>query len=227
MIAYKELIIKADENFAVAENTMFNAPKKLQELGFNRAKVEGSPELNSRELELIQKYRLKYPTYKFITKSQVKTFCKKYNLVYGETSLYKGTIPKKNLKEITEFKVLPEDRNIENFTWGRWETCNRFFQDFKKKHQEALINKRTIRISLGFCCGKGDYRFEDFHENFSIIAPQKDFKTSTKIKNFKIKSKVKPDDPVVLFKIIKNIFIIVTAWDKEALTPEIFDERKN
>lgn len=90
---------------------------KLKKFGFNKTKeftkLSKNIELfnkNSNLANIIKKYQTTYPLNKFITLQQVETICNKYNLVLGETSLYTGFVPKKNLKEIADFQgIKPED----------------------------------------------------------------------------------------------------------------------
>jgi hypothetical protein len=53
-----------------------------------------------KDAQIVQKYQLKYPQYKFIFWDQVHSICHKYNLVCGVVGQYKGDVPMKNLKEI-------------------------------------------------------------------------------------------------------------------------------
>jgi hypothetical protein len=50
--------------------------------------------------ELAQEYRKKYPDLKFITESQVKGLCEKYNLIIRGVSDYIGNVPEQKLFEI-------------------------------------------------------------------------------------------------------------------------------
>jgi hypothetical protein len=51
----------------------------------------------------LQHFSFTYPQYKFIPEKEAKAICKKYGLVMGDSSLYKGDIPLKNLKEMETF----------------------------------------------------------------------------------------------------------------------------
>jgi len=94
--------------------------------------------------------------------------------------------------------------------------------EFSEKQQEELKNGKMIRVWEGFMC-RSRYSLDN-NMIFSIIAPQREFD----LKKKKIKKyKIEPEDPVVLYEITDKLFIIITAWDKEALAPEIFNENKN
>ena len=92
---------------------------RLREIGFkNVVEVkEGTEILDKKKMNeelarLIQYYQYRYPLNKFITKEQVDIICKKYNLVCGELSRFKGFVPDKNLREIESFNLRGEDEIV-------------------------------------------------------------------------------------------------------------------
>ena len=62
--------------------------------------------------ETVKMVARKYPFNKFITEDIVKQICKKYNLVFGDVSQFKGFVPQKNLDEITRF--------LKNYDFNLW-----------------------------------------------------------------------------------------------------------
>lgn len=108
-IASEKMLAQANEIIA---NTTVNKTKVelLQSLGFGQARevLESSDkikvlDLSTKQIELVRRYAIEYPSYKFITEKQVKHICHKYGLVFGDVSDYKGFVPEKNLKEIEQF----------------------------------------------------------------------------------------------------------------------------
>ena len=111
---------------------------RLKDIGFkNVVEVkEGDVILNKKKMNeelarLIQYYQRQYPLNKFITKEQVDIICKKYNLVCGELSRFKGFVPDKNLKEIESFNLKTQDEMVSflvkdiRFTFGSLEEDER------------------------------------------------------------------------------------------------------
>ncbi len=78
--------------------------KRLKELGFTYAKQadikEGLSQLSEGEIGIIEAeklhyYQIRYPNNKYITLTQVKTKCEKYNLLFADVCRYKGFVPSK------------------------------------------------------------------------------------------------------------------------------------
>lgn len=88
-------------------------PKKVERLtnfGFKTSKDvtaiadnKKEKDFQSKLIEAISYYRIKFPNYKFVPESTVKAICEKYGLVSGEAHQYKGFVPDKNLTEIERF----------------------------------------------------------------------------------------------------------------------------
>jgi hypothetical protein len=202
--------------------------KLMQDLGFvNAGNVEevraqeykrSSAELNA---NIVNKYKQKYPQYKFIFKDQVREICKKYGLLCGEASLYKGDIPLKNLKEIEEFKVSDEDKYyMLYYSTIRAIDVNRVLQDdftsvesfadlAEKKRREQKIKgtmsyyEYTMRIPFFICAPKSDMKIEGY-----------------KTEGVFLKREI--PDPIVLHY-VKDGFLIVTKWGIEGDDPIVND----
>jgi hypothetical protein len=98
--------------------------ERLMRLGFDQAKPvaetesirQAKQENDARKkalkefAEMIERKMFIDPTHKFITEAMVAQICEKYDLYHGRARLYRGDIPEKNLREIEEFKLVPEER---------------------------------------------------------------------------------------------------------------------
>lgn len=214
--------------------------ERLKKIGFQKSKecIEAEKEIkrieaiksdnaNKESLAIaIEYFSVKYPQYKFITESSVKTICKKYGLVYGDVSSYKGTVPDKNLKHIEDFKINEDDMcyntrsRITSFMFSlpdeRWTVCS------KKEYDAFKYN--TERGSYS------DIVYEKRICPLEIAAPPSDFDlTEKEIKEFKVVTKHVPD-PVVLQPVYyggKKHYLIVTAWGKEAEDELVFNQINN
>lgn len=89
---------------------------RLKKLGFTKAKPINQAFTHQAKLnqasdlvKVIEYMRVRYPQYKYITEAEVKTLCQKYGLIIGDAEQYTGDIPEKNLKDIEQFRLFPED----------------------------------------------------------------------------------------------------------------------
>lgn len=173
-----------------------NAPKLIQ-LGFFQCqevkKYQTVEQIRNHGL-LAEEYAQKYPLYKFITRKQVDQICKKYKLLLGSVSLYKGTIPAKSIKEIINFRV--EDSDLEETLYG-------FF-------------KWDLLLPIGVTRTEETKPTDSKNRAMSICAP----KTMMNMEGQKIVgNEIVPKDPIVLHP-VKGGFFIVAAWGG----PEASDE---
>lgn len=112
---HNEFFNAGDKLLATAK-AFLNTPTKvsdekvsqLNEFGFTKSKdvvydLENEIQTTKEKIEAINYFRTKYPNYKFIDDKAAKKICKKYGLVLGEVSLFKGFVPQKNIDDITLF----------------------------------------------------------------------------------------------------------------------------
>lgn len=146
----------------------------------------------------ITQYSQKYPQYKFILKEQVVEICKKYGLVCGEANLYKGTIPDKNIQEIANFSVLPED------VW----------YDYRAYGHRDVVNGKNI-----------GNRESGSKKPFYICAPKKEMNMEGKkeVGSFLIND---VPDPIVLHW-LPDGYLIVSKWGLEGQDPDLVNEKMN
>jgi len=227
--------------------------ERLQKLGFintkegkiaieekNRLEALRKENLSKKELsDAIHYFSNKYPLYKFITEESVNRICFKYNLVYGPVSLYTGTVPDKNLKQIESFKIKIEDRafcvehekvRYEKDTTSKWSTTR------VKYIEKEFFSNSNFKYGWYMSAVK-DHRFQH-HDNkgyeapLIIAAPRKDFDmTNHEMNGFQIVTKkVEIPDPVVLQPVMYNekmYYLIVTAWGDEAYDSDVMNPKMN
>ena len=170
--------------------------------------------------EAINYFAFTYPQYKFITEESVNKLCQKYGLVFGNVSYYIGDVPEKNLLQIENFKIKPENECWEftvhefdkddEITYGNESHCKYLF--------ESANSTRIFRHSF-YNCKPSD---------LMIVASLKDFDTSRlEVRGYELKQ---VPDPVVIKPVIyKNnrYFLVVTAWGLESSDEDVVNERSN
>ncbi len=225
----------------------------LASLGFTQTpqakaveEIKTKKVLAEQTAKLIQDYSFKYPNNKFITEDMVGEICKKYNLVCGDVSLYKGFVPQENLKEISKFK--------EKYTFNTWTGTGGIGNDsiltFNAEEYEIKIEgnyyhffhkktkERAFQMEVGDYKRRGFFRFYgypknnrtgEFHHNLTkqelkICAPIKDMDT-TKMQLDGYHLKHIPD-PIVLQPIAGG-YLVVSKWGDEASDPIVVNEKMN
>jgi hypothetical protein len=223
---------KISHSMESAKQSLIDKCKRLKELGFENAKEvkEAEPEIerlkkleaenrNKKTLvQAIEYFSVRYPQYKFITEDSVVKICRKYGLVYGDISLYKGYVPEKNLRHIEHFKV---EKNDECYLHLHYNANSGNI--ISRKYTNIDKHEKINRIS--------------FHKSekcpLEIAAPIKDFDMKgTKVNKFNISKiiKVKIPDPVVLKPVFfagKKHYLVVTAWGEEASDEMVVNDRMN
>lgn len=234
---------------------------RLEKLGFNQVpqvvelkEEKRKAELSKEQIELIQYYKRNYPLNKFITENQVEEICKKWNLVLGDTTRYRGFVPEKNLKQIEQFKLKQQDANVV-FCYDVVQYSGKKCKDF---YVNGIVKESRGITSLFYHIYKpdsenysfqsndgenfysedrynyfgkaelGDIRFKIQTSNsLKICAPIKDMDMTgmTVSRGFRI-TKIHVPDPVVL-QPVKGGFLILTAWGDEASDPIVVNDINN
>lgn len=241
--AADRLIEEANQILKEGEKKDFEKVDRLKSLGFIKANqvselepIRQKIELTKEQVQLINYYKVQYPFNKFITTEQVEQICKKYGLVYGDVSLYKGFVPEKNLKEIESFKLKTKD--IPYLTV--YDRQNNMIGTIPKKDcddsligffERSLDNLIYITESNG---QRANYSFPVPHyekykhlpfvkgrkekPSLKICAPLKDMDTTgmNLTNGFKLEKEI--PDPVVLQPVNQG-FLIVTMWADEQFDP--------
>jgi len=112
-----ERLLQASKKIIAAKNEKISKEAgQLSKRGFiNLPMVKATKEqlkkqqLAEKTAKCVEHYSTFYPNNKFISINVIENICKKYNLIFGEVSLFKGYIPEKNRKEIIKFKVKKKD----------------------------------------------------------------------------------------------------------------------
>lgn len=227
---------------------LIDKSKKLRDLGFTNTKECKDADLEIQRLNTINNenkskkelnrainyFTQKYPLYKFITEESVIKICNKYNLVYGPVDRYEGTVPDKNLKDISNFKVDEEDACYYHkeeviSLYGR----NRITNNSISRKLYLFNTSKEISIERS----KNNYHTHSYYINeiydkspLEIAAPVKDFNMEGyEVEGVKI-SKIHIPDPVVLFPVFyenKKHYLVVTAWGQEASDELVVNQKFN
>lgn len=218
----EEVIEEIHNSFETASNRLLNEAKdiiaskipsehheKIAKLGFINAKGVQENENLKKERENQEKialkleyYNQKYPFYKFITEKEVQKICEKYNLVFGQCSLYKGEIPKKNVEEISNF-VQPKEEDLKYIEID-------YFGDHKEISHYSYMLEKENKYKYSVMLHSTYYK----DRSFRICAPISDMKTEGyKQEGYKLVKEVKEvPDPIVLFPVSDSMYIIVSKW---------------
>lgn len=229
---------------------------RLKKFGFNQVKevVESvkilkTTALSKEQIELVQYYKQNYPFNKFITESQVKEICHKYNLVCGDVGRFRGFVPDVNIKDIEKFKLKNKDKNnllckyldsnktfiLENAEVrkvGNWShifkinEINQYNYAFQttddKDYFYGKDDKNIFNLNI-----TNHIRFTIENNSLQICAPVKDMdiKGLELVEGYKLQKPHVPD-PVVL-QPVKGGYLIITAWGDEASDPLVINENFN
>ncbi len=219
----------------------------LKQLGFtNTPQAKTIIETEQKELsatmtaELVNSYTFKYPNHKFITENMVGDICKKYNLVCGDVSLYKGFVPEKNLKEIAAFE--PKETGL-YFSNGMFledaiiQQDDSYYHIYKKSNTNYIYSNYSFQSDNGISFyGKDDRNIfgymhlgfiskAEVSTSFQICAPLKDMETKgMDLKGYRLEKHI--PDPVILHA-VRGGFIIITAWGDEASDELVVNQKMN
>ncbi len=201
----------------------FGATKEAKMAANHKNEVAKAKE----QVSFIEKYRVDYPFNKFITEKQVEEICKKHGLLKGDSSMYTGFIPEKNLKQIEDFKLEKEDLDDTYIKWGI-DSINSFNDliNMLATDSRVLTSSTDRRFGKSFLTRSSPKKEEVVKESkiqFQICAPAKDFNTNhaTLTNGY-----ILIPDPIVLAK-VKGGYLIVTAWGDEASDENVVNEQMN
>lgn len=193
--------------------------QKLRNLGFTNVKgvreefEERSLAIQKKEeIDLINKWTFKYPQYKVILEKDVKRICEKYNLVFGEAEQYKGTIPDKNIEEISSFSIKDEDRSFckGSYSWKR-----------KNIYSGSRVPKTDYEDNYWVL-----NHFQSERVGFEICAPISDMDTNGyKQEGYKLVREI--PDPIVLYPVPNGAYLIVSKWGECAEENSLTNEKMN
>lgn len=212
-LASENLLMEAKQ---IAEKDLIG--ERLLHAGFNsieRVKTMERKADYSRMAETVRYYVQKYPFYKFITPLQVKEICKKYSLFCGDTGMFIGEIPDKNINEILTFNLAIEDAPSKETGWSTFGRENNF---------------EKIFLSEGLWCEKKEIEKIDREKQMKICAPKEMFDRTNSWGNSGDLS-VKDGymlvlDPIVL-QPVKGGYLIVSKWGLEGEDADLTNEKLN
>ncbi len=211
--------------------------ERLNKIGFNAAKPIGDAEKGFKKkeaakimIEAIEYYQVYYPSYKFIAEEQIQKICKKYKLLYGDSSNYLGDIPEKNLAEIEAFKLREEDY-YENNSW-----LPTWYDNLLLRYSNPIsfLDRAEPIGIIPMIMGVDPIAKEETPEEpkktkppFKICAPQTDFN----MQGYEVKEGYKiVYDPIVIQPVkYKNILggLIVSKWGIEGKDESLVNEIQN
>jgi hypothetical protein len=236
-----------------------NKGKRLAACGFGKTReavvaIETENKLaTTKEIaELVLYYQTNYPNNKFITEEQVKTICEKYDLVCGDTTMYKGFVPENKLSLIEKFKLQKKDIPYAVIldSWHGDEIVGYLKEsDIVSDYgHRCITNENTFYIVAGDKLGydeiKNPERFRNLgkglatYENnrylkaasaksikIKICAPLKDMEVpqGKEVKGYKIQN---IPDPVVLHP-VHGGYLIICAWGDEASDELVVNQKMN
>lgn len=198
---------------------------------WQKAEVDKARALET--MRLVEKYSAENPNYKFITVEQVQAICEKYGLLCVPADRFKGGIPEKNMKEITEFyktnpKVYYEKdrRTLSGHASFDFSNTNNFYD-------EQQVNEIRRSVDRDYSRYRNFYPFPtDLGYSFTkvptfVCATAQDIIVQN---NDKVHGKVFMtqfiEDPIVLH-FVKEGFIIVSKWGPEGNDPSLINEKMN
>jgi hypothetical protein len=198
----------------------------LKSLGFAKSKdvvVADKLRLTVEQIRAVDYYSFYYPQYKFITEDQVESICKKYSLIFGNVSNYKGSIPDAKVEDMKRFKLRKEDIIVR--------TEQRHGADFQwevAKCYNPIVN--LILAVFGYCPWGfllfTFYQWRKRTQSFKICAPANEMELGRWegiMMDWKIEA---VPDPVVL-QPVNGGYLIVTAWGDEASDESVVNEKMN
>lgn len=262
---YPEAVVKIHGEFNTAGDILFEQcmklinssdkgilekAKRLRKLGFKQVEQIKESEkiaITTEIVELVSYYREHYPFNKFITPEQVNTICRKYNLIMGDVSRFKGFVPERNLREIENFKLRKEEKNCLccRSSEGTFFTLTNAIiagdSNGKYEHIYKIGDKNNYAFQRGvgevpFYASDSSNIFGMAHLGFissfevessrlQICAPLKDMD----VEGMRISKDLRIEhipDPVVL-QAVKGGYLIVTAWGDEASDELVVNEINN
>lgn len=230
-------VTNKDKGRLLAQLGFTNTPQAKELLD-----VESKENSAKENAELVRYFSRNYPLNKFITENVVGEICKKYNLICGDVSCFKGFVPETKLKIIADFKVKDQDRVVGILVDGQRRILSYVGEsDFVKKEcwnihtgGTAAFNSNSDvskyfskRINSFFSVG-GDYLQIIGNANGSslkICAPISDMDTKGMDLNGYHLTRHIPD-PVVLQPVVGG-YLIVCAWGDEASDELVVNQNHN
>lgn len=174
-------------------------------------------DLEKTELDLISKYKIEYPGYKFVPNHIFNKVIEKYNLYTATPEHYKKEIPTKNLEEISSFI----NKYGIRYTIRQWVI--------------GLLRGESLQVGEDYkSIDEAESELNHYSDNFNFfIQEEKNIEITAPLDHFDLRNSrvsgrdiLKIEDPIVS-RPVKGGRIIISVWDKEADIPEIKNEEWN
>ena len=212
-----DIVLLTDEQQEFA-----NKIERLKELGFKNVELDNplTKELSSINdtnkqkthlAKVIHYFNDKYPSYKFITKEDVNSLLKKYNLVISDCDEYKGQVPLENIEHLEKFKIDDIDSlyqlSFTRYYMSYYTTSSehyitgseKYLTEIERHHYPTNENTKNILRKLN-------------KVSLQVIATPCDF--VGRVATLDSQS-INIPDPIVLQPVVyenKPYYLIVTAW---------------
>lgn len=233
---HREFLTASDDILKEARDTVnrriLEKSDRLQSFGFGYSQdVEASMDLHRKAqvADVIEKYAVSHPLNRVISGQAVDRICEKYGLIMGKPSSFTGFVPEKNLKEIEAFKFtgkyrVNEVRFISGWSGNMVTTLAEY--DTFEEAQKHIRAKDDLSRRAGFAFASSILEVNSPKDRIIIVAPKKDMRINPgeRIVDHQI---VAVPDPVVLFPVESNCYLIVTAWGDEASDPDVVNPKMN
>jgi len=237
ILAEAQGILKECESKSIAKG------KRLLTLGFGQSKEAViatetiSKEATAKETaDMVIYYKVNYPNNKFITETQVKAICEKWNLVCGGINLFKGFVPETNLRMIEQFNLKPKEKNTTLYRVDgtklsgyidESQIARESIRGFLDRNNRAYVEYSTGEINIVGGNEKWGRLAQVWKEDFTlkICAPLADMDTTgMRLDGYKLEKHI--PDPVVL-QPVRGGYLIVTAWGDEATDENVVNQNHN
>lgn len=241
------------EAFKAENEKLLNKAQGLQEFGFintptpkNKSIIDSeiskvSDQINELKEEIrekryledtVAKYSLEYPTFKFIPTETMIEIMKKYNLVLGETCIYKKEIPNIALDILAGFtnKIKQKKFFIDAKFANRRTSSEPVLTYFSKRPAESMLGTEKpfnyIESNLKIIAPESHFENQVIKTNgedipkFIVNEDTRGYELNLAKLNEVVKNNAEPLDPILALEVDEG-FIVLHAWDEEAHIPEI------
>ena len=232
--------------FREANASLIKKADNLIDFGFgntptarNKAKIEGEvSSLKSRILHLQEKiseheylnaldarYKLEFPTYKFIPRGTMIEIMHKYDLILGETCVYGKEIPNYAITIMEMFKK--QIQRVEYYIDKRFSRGNLTY--FSVRLSESVLGEKKVnyvKSNLKIIAPESHFVNEMIETNgirvpqFIVHPETREFEINVDKLNELVRQNTEVLDPILALE-VEGGFIVLHAWDEEALIPEI------
>lgn len=236
MLSAQEALVKEANDILEKAKDGSEKARKLKEAGFIKAKgveVLAMAEEAAAQKQMFERYSVEYPGLKFIPDKAMDDVCRKYGLVIGEVSRYKGEVPSWALDVIHGNKHLLK-KHLRRIPSGERMDGMRVAFGWPTKRYGVISDSipnysySRVRTDSGKEVTVGTYRrmYEVTGGELLISAPisQMELREREYISGNRIM--VEPKDPIVSIK-VEGGYIVLAAWGEEGQDTRVFNVNNN